>query len=59
MVDGLWVLVAEVAFVVRMKPVAFPPVCGLVPLPDGEPQEDPKRRLGLPDPSTSGDRVRR
>ena len=36
-VDGLRILVAEVAFVVRMKPVAFLLSCGPVPLPDGEP----------------------
>jgi len=60
-VDGLLVLVAQVAFVARIKPVVVPTVCGPVPLPNDEPQEDPdaKRRLGLPDPSASVDRVRR
>jgi len=60
-VDGLRVLVAEVAFIKRIKPVAVPPVYGPVPLPDGEPQEDPnvKWHPGLLDPSASVDRVQR
>ena len=37
MVDRLRVLVAEVAFIVRIKTVAAPPICGPVPLSDGKP----------------------